>query len=548
MQADAGLVKNVENAAQARADLRGQANALRFAAGKRGGGTLQAEIAETDGKEELDAFGNFFQRARGDFFLALCEVRKNFVHRGPRGGKRESSEISDGPACEFHCEGFGAETLAVARTAERGGHVLRHPLAVSVGAGLFEISFEKFQDSREAKTLIAFGLFFRGTFLAGRAAVRRRVAVQKHVLDVCGKFFEGRFEIEAVRVGAQLERALEDRGTGAWAEVAVKKRAAPIIDDPRRIEIVFRAEAVAGGACAVRRIETEGARFKLRNGNAAIGARELFRKSMFLAANDGDGDEPACQFERRGDRLLKARGNALLNQQAVHDNFDGVILAFVERRKIVKLVKLAIDADADVAILRKFFEFLAIRAFSSADDGREDHDAVVGLANLAVQNGLHDLLAGLARDRFAAIRAMRHADGRVDDAEIIVNLGDGADGGARRPRGGFLFDGDRRGKAFDDVDFRALHLVEELARVGGERFDVAALAFGIDSVEGERGFARAGKAGDDREAVPGDFDADIFEVVLARAPDYQFGQAHVTPIKRKYSLHRSLPAYGEPRR
>ena len=41
VQADGRLVEHVEHAAQARADLRGQANALRFAAGKRGGGTVQ---------------------------------------------------------------------------------------------------------------------------------------------------------------------------------------------------------------------------------------------------------------------------------------------------------------------------------------------------------------------------------------------------------------------------------------------------------------------------------------------------------------------------
>src|SRR6266481_3394160 len=175
-------------------------------------------------------------------FARACLARRGSRRRCPRpglgppqnrrGGKREPGEISDGPAGKLDGKRFRAETLAVAGAAERGGHVLRHPLAVSVGAGLFEISFEKFQDSREAKTLIAFGLFFRGTFLAGRAAVRRRVAVQKHVLDVCGKFFEGRFEIEAVRVGAQLERALQDRGAGAWAEAAVEKWAAPIIDNP----------------------------------------------------------------------------------------------------------------------------------------------------------------------------------------------------------------------------------------------------------------------------------------------------------------------------
>src|SRR2546427_11994945 len=123
---------------------------------------------------------------------------------------------------------------------------------------------------------------------------------------------------------------------------------------------------------------------------------------------------------------------------------------------------------------------------------------------------------------------MRHANGCVDHAKIIVNFGDGADGGARRPRGRFLLDGNRRRKPFDDVDFGALHLVEKLARVGGKRLDITALAFGIDGVKGERRFSRAGKAGDDREAVPGDFDADVFQIVLARAPDYQFGQAHET--------------------
>src|SRR6266849_3412367 len=131
---------------------------------------------------------------------------------------------------------------------------------------------------------------------------------------------------------------------------------------------------------------------------------------------------------------------------------------------------------------------------------------------------------------------MRDAHGCVDHAKIIVDFSDGADGGARRARGRFLFDGDRRRKPFDDVDFGALHLVEELPRVSGKRLDVASLAFGVNGDDSERRFAGAGEAGDDRKGVPGDFDADILEVVLARAPDYQFGQAHET----KRSLHRSM--------
>jgi len=53
VEADAGLVKDVKNAAEARADLRGEADALGFAAGERGGGTAEAEIAEADGEKKV---------------------------------------------------------------------------------------------------------------------------------------------------------------------------------------------------------------------------------------------------------------------------------------------------------------------------------------------------------------------------------------------------------------------------------------------------------------------------------------------------------------
>ncbi len=261
---------------------------------------------------------------------------------------------------------------------------------------------------------------------------------------------------------------------------------------------------------------------------------------MFLAADDGDGDEAAREFERGGDGLFEARGDSLLDEQAVDDDFDGVVLALVDDRQIVEREEFSVDTHADVAVLREFFELLAKSALPSADDGREDHDAVVGLANFTVQDGLHDLLAGLARDGLATVRAMRDANGGVDHAEVIVNFGDGADCGTRGARCGFLLDGDRRRKPFDHVDFGPFHLVEELPSVGRERLDVAALAFGINGVEGERGLAGAGESGDDREGVPGDFDADILEVVLARAPDYQFGQAHETKTLPPQEPQRSV--------
>ena len=85
--------------------------------------------------------------------------------------------------------------------------------------------------------------------------------------------------------------------------------------------------------------------------------------------------------------------------------------------------------------------------------------------------------------------------------------------------GGFLFDGDDRREPEHEVDVGFGHLGDEALGVGGERFHVAALALGVDGVEGEGGFARAGEAGDDDELVAGDFERNVLEVVHAGALD-----------------------------
>ena len=74
MQADGGLVENVEHAAQPRADLRGEANALALAAGERGGVAVEREIVEADGAEKLQALDNFAADALGDQRFARSEM------------------------------------------------------------------------------------------------------------------------------------------------------------------------------------------------------------------------------------------------------------------------------------------------------------------------------------------------------------------------------------------------------------------------------------------------------------------------------------------
>src|SRR5690242_9397595 len=101
---------------------------------------------------------------------------------------------------------------------------------------------------------------------------------------------------------------------------------------------------------------------------------------------------------------------------------------------------------------------------------------------------------------------MRDAYGSINNAKVIVDFGDRAYGRTRRAGGGFLLDSNAGRKAFNGVDVGALHLVEKLPCVGGKRFDVAALAFGINGIEGQGRFAGARKAGNYGERIAGDFE------------------------------------------
>ncbi len=245
-----------------------------------------------------------------------------------------------------------------------------------------------------------------------------------------------------------------------------------------------------------------------------FGAGQFLRVKLFFPVYDRDGDQPVRQLASGFDRGFQAFFRTGLQWQTIDDYFDGVVLALVERDFFVERAKRAVHAGAHESLAEEFFEILFVFALAAAYDRREDHDA---LAFGQRQDLLQDLFGRLARNLDAAGGAVRYADGGVEDAQIIVDFGDGADRGARAAVGGLLFDGDGGAQTVDGIHFGAFHLIEELARVGRERFHVAALALGVDGVEGERGFAGAAQARDHREGVARDFDVDIFEIVLASA-------------------------------
>ncbi len=230
---------------------------------------------------------------------------------------------------------------------------------------------------------------------------------------------------------------------------------------------------------------------------------------------------------------LDGLGWIWLEDDAIDDGFEGVVLALLEAHAFFYVGDLAVDADA-VALFVEGFDLLAKLALAAADDGGHDDNAFAGgVGAVAFYDLSDDLVGGLAGDGAVAVGAVGLADGRVEEAKVVVDFGDGADGRAGGAGGGFLLDGDGRGEAVDGVDVGALHLVEELAGVGGKGFDVAALAFGVDGVKGERALAGAGEAGDDGEGIAGNGDGDVAEIVLAGPADVDVGEVLARGLGRR---------------
>src|SRR5262249_11046651 len=146
------------------------------------------------------------------------------------------------------------------------------------------------------------------------------------------------------------------------------------------------------------------------------------------------------------------------------------------------------------------------------------------------EDAADDLLAGLGGDGPAALRTVALADAGVEDAQVVVDLGDGADGRARVAAGRLLLDADGRRQAGEVIDVGLLELAEELPGVAGEGRDVAGLPLRVERVERQGRLARAAHAGEDDELVARQVEVDVAEVVLAGAADDDAAVLHNRPL------------------
>ncbi len=195
--------------------------------------------------------------------------------------------------------------------------------------------------------------------------------------------------------------------------------------------------------------------------------------------------------------------------------------------RLVEVEELAVDTNPHEALPAGGLEHAVALGLAVLDQRPEDEQArALGQR----QDPVHDLGHALAGDLAATDGAVRVTGPREQQAQVVVDLGDGADRGAGVPAGALLVDGDRGAQPVDLVDVRLLHLAQELARVRGEALDVPALALGVDRVERQARLAAARQARDHDEPVARQLDGDVLEVVFACSANDEQILRHTRPV------------------
>ncbi len=525
VQADRGLVEDVEDTDETGADLGGQPDPLGLATRQRAAGTVEGEVVEAHVEQELQPLVDLLEHALADLALALRQVHAaEVVGRLVDGQRTDLGDVLaagvTGAEGDRHRDRL--EPGAAAGGTRHLAHEALEAVPAGVGLGLLVAALDVGADALErgvVGALAAVAVLGDDVDLGPVALEHRRLGLGRELVP---RGVEVEAELFAERVH-QAQEVVGDVRAAPRCDGSLTEGGARVGDDQLRVDLHPGAEAVAGGAGAERRVEGERSGLEVVGvDGVVVGARHLLRELhlapgvLGVEVDEVEDHEPPGQAERGLDGVGQPSLGRLLHREAVDDDLDRVLELLVERRRLVERVRLAVHPRPAEALLLELAEQLDVLALATPDDGREHLEPA---ALLQREDPVDDLLRRLPLDRRSARGAVRPTGAGVEQAEVVVDLGDGADGRARVLRGGLLVDADRGAQPLDEVDVWLVHLAQELAGVGAQRLDVASLALGEDRVEGQARLARAREPGEDDQGIAREIERDVLEIVLPGAPD-----------------------------
>ncbi len=292
--------------------------------------------------------------------------------------------------------------------------------------------------------------------------------------------------------------------------------------DEGRVKLEARAQAIAVVAHALGRVEGKGLGGEFREGDSAVRAGGALGEgpvAFALGHNQGSRANAQGGLYRVGD----PRSEAGADDDAIDHGLHRVLPSFVQAFQFVALNDLAVDAQADPSRPPRLGEEFPKLALAVDQERSQQSQAAAFRPGKDFPGNLFGALAG---NPVAALVAVLDANACVQNPQVVGDFGNGAHRRAWVVARGFLLDGDSWGEPANGFVTWLLHLAEKLPRVSREGFHVTTLAFGVEGVEGEGGFPRAGHAGHDYELFLWDANVNVLEVVFPGALDVDVVEFH----------------------
>ena len=300
---------------------------------------------------------------------------------------------------------------------------------------------------------------------------------------------------------------------------ALGQRQRGVGDYQRRVDFLGESQPQTGRAGAIGGVEAEVPRLQVVHRMTVYRTGQGQREALLAAWQAGcvigqqlDYQVALGQTGGSLHRLGQAAGSLGFQHYTVDYHLDVMLVLLVQIYRFGQRIDLAVHPHPGKALLVQVGEQLAVLALAPPDYRRHD---MRPLAIGRSQNAVHHLVGGLADNLPTAVRAVRDANAREQQAQVVIDLGDCANRGAGVLGCRLLVDGHRRRQPVDMVHVRLVHLPKELPGIGRKRLHIAPLPLGIDGVKGQRAFAAAGQPGNHHQLVPRNSNTDVLEVVFA---------------------------------
>ena len=275
VQADGGLIQDVEHAHQRRSDLGGQADALPLAAGEGAGGTVEGEVVQPHVDQKRQALAYLLEDSPGDLLLLVGKFQS--FEKGQAVADGKGGDVPDGAAAHQHVQRLGPEARSLAGGTGHDVHILFQLFPGGVRFGLAPAPLQVVQNPLE---LLLVGMAPSSVLFPPEFDLFAPGTVQDHVTDMFGQLLEGGADVEFIGLGQRIQDQVEPA-----REPFFPGRDGPFPQGELRVgdhqfgvEVHAGAQAGAVRAGAVGVVEREQPRRNLLVGDAAIHAGQLLGK------------------------------------------------------------------------------------------------------------------------------------------------------------------------------------------------------------------------------------------------------------------------------